>query len=32
VDVGTTVSVWLPAARVGYLRNALDDLKATGTH
>jgi len=31
VGVGTTVSVWLPAARVGYLRNALEDLKITGS-
>ncbi|UUX48490.1 ATP-binding protein [Nisaea acidiphila] len=27
VGVGTTVSVWLPANRVGYLRSELDDLK-----
>lgn len=29
VGVGTTVSVWLPAARVGYLRSALDNLTAS---
>lgn len=30
VGTGTTVSVWLPASRVGYLRSALEDLKISG--